>query len=75
MLLYSSILLPVHAQETDDPIQDAVAIFNQAQELHEKGDISGAIALYTKALKVFPDFPEAEYQCGPSSCVLIGHCR
>jgi tetratricopeptide (TPR) repeat protein len=72
MLLYSSILLPVHAQETDDPIQDAVAIFNQAQELHEKGDISGAIALYTKALKVFPDFPEAEYQCG-SAHLSIGH--
>ena len=41
---------------------DAVAVFNQAQELHEKGDLPGAIALYDKAIKIMPEFPEAEYQ-------------
>ena len=41
---------------------DPVAIFNQAQEVHEKGDLSGAILLYEKALKIMPEFPEAEYQ-------------
>jgi len=53
---------PVRAQ--DDDAEDAVAIFNQAQELHEKGDLAAAIDLYKKALKVVPEFPEAEYQCG-----------
>lgn len=43
---------------------DAVAIFNQAQDLHEKGDLNGAIALYEKALRILPEFPEAEYQKG-----------
>ena len=47
------------SQETSD---DAVALFNQGQEFHEKGDLSGAIKLYDKALEVLPEFPEAEYQ-------------
>ncbi len=45
-------------EATDDP----VAIFNQAQEIHEKGDLPGAILLYEKALKIMPEFPEAEFQ-------------
>ena len=40
----------------------AIAIFNHGQDLHEKGDLVGAIAEYDKALKAFPEFPEAEYQ-------------
>ena len=53
--------LAVSAQVVDAD-DDAVAIFNQAQEIHEKGDLAGAIALYDKALKILPEFPEAEYQ-------------
>ncbi|MBP6002917.1 MAG: tetratricopeptide repeat protein [Pyrinomonadaceae bacterium] len=52
------------AQDTEESTEDAVAIFNQAQELHEKGDLAAAVELYKKALKVVPEFPEAEYQCG-----------
>jgi tetratricopeptide (TPR) repeat protein len=40
----------------------AIAVFNHGQDLHEKGDLAGAIAEYDKALKAFPEFPEAEYQ-------------
>lgn len=46
-------------QETSD---DAVTLFNQGQELHEKGDLAGAIKLYDKALEALPEFPEAEFQ-------------
>lgn len=53
-------LSPLLAQE--EAQEDPVAIFNQAQDLHEKGDLAGAIKLYEKALKVEPAFPEAEYQ-------------
>ncbi|MGB4990399.1 MAG: tetratricopeptide repeat protein [Pyrinomonadaceae bacterium] len=49
---------------------DAVAIFNQAQDLHEKGDLNGAITLYDKALKILPEFPEAEYQKGVALIAL-----
>jgi len=51
------------AQETAEP-DDAVAIFNQGQDAHEKGDLKTAIELYQKALKIIPEFPEAEYQLG-----------
>ena len=52
------------AAQTDDEAADPVAVFNGAQDLHEKGDYIGAIELYKKALKIEPHFPEAEYQCG-----------
>lgn len=58
--------LPVflRAQETGDEQEDPVAIFNQGQTAHEKGDLQAAINLYEKALKIIPEFPEAEYQRG-----------
>ena len=66
-LLIGFSLLLIHtfaaAQGDDDP-PDAVALFNQAQDLHEKGDLAGAIKLYEQALKIMPEFPEAEYQRG-----------
>ncbi len=72
-----SVLLPailvtssVFAQTDDDAPGDAVAIFNQAQDVHEKGDLEGAILLYKKALSIVPNFPEAEYQCGTAYLAL-----
>ncbi len=52
------------AAQSDDETPDPVAAFNNAQDLHEKGNLAGAIDLYKKALKIEPNFPEAEYQCG-----------
>ena len=45
-------------------LKNAVAAFSAGQELHEKGDMVGAIKLYEKALSIVPEFPEAEYQRG-----------
>ena len=59
MVMFS--LAAVAAQDGDDS-DDAVAIFNEAQSLHEKGKLVEAIALYEKALNALPEFPEAEYQ-------------
>ncbi|MEP6787436.1 MAG: tetratricopeptide repeat protein [Acidobacteriota bacterium] len=58
------------AAQGEDASPDAVAIFNSAQDLHEKGDLAGAIALYDKALKALPEFPEAEYQRGVAELSL-----
>ncbi len=44
--------------------EDPVVIFNQAQDLHEKGDLAGAIKLYDKAIELTESFPEAQYQKG-----------
>ena len=52
------------AQGDDVDADDAVAIFNQGQEAHEKGDLAGAIKLYEKALEIVSEFPEAELQRG-----------
>ena len=57
------------AQTTDDT-EDVVAIFYQGQDLHEKGDLAGAIALYNKAIEAQPEFPEAYYQCGIARLAL-----
>ncbi|MDM7922976.1 MAG: tetratricopeptide repeat protein [Pyrinomonadaceae bacterium] len=48
----------------DDPAAEAVALFNEAQDVHAKGDLTAALAIYEKALKLVPEFPEAEYQKG-----------
>jgi tetratricopeptide (TPR) repeat protein len=47
-----------------DEADDAVKFFNQAQEAHEKGDLQTALSFYDAAIKLFPEFPEAEYQRG-----------
>jgi tetratricopeptide (TPR) repeat protein len=51
-------------EEPANPGQQAVELFEQAQDAHAKGDYQKAIELYDKALGVIPEFPEAEYQKG-----------
>lgn len=55
---------PAVAQEDEDPTADAIGLFEEGQDLHEKGDLRGAIELYSKALLLIPEFPEAELQKG-----------
>lgn len=59
-----------NAQTEPDDREDAVAVFNQAQDAHEKGDLTAAIELYKKALKIVPEFAEAEYQSGVAYLAL-----
>jgi tetratricopeptide (TPR) repeat protein len=61
-LCFSAVSLSF-GQENTEP-EDAVEIFNKGQDAHEKGDLKTAIELYQKALKIIPEFPEAEYQLG-----------
>ncbi|MEQ1921893.1 MAG: tetratricopeptide repeat protein [Pyrinomonadaceae bacterium] len=65
LIMVSFSLSTVAAQDSDsdtDSTDDAVAIFNEAQALHEKGKLVEAIVLYEKAIAALPEFPEAEYQ-------------
>jgi tetratricopeptide (TPR) repeat protein len=41
---------------------DAVQLFQQGQDAHGAGDLARALELYERALKLRPEFPEAEYQ-------------
>src|SRR4051812_7103255 len=45
---------------TDDPVQ----FFEKGQDEHAKGNFQNAIDFYDQALKVLPEFAEAEYQKG-----------
>lgn len=58
-----SLVLPVAAQDEEDG-DDPVALFNKGQDAHEKGDLAAALKFYDEAIRVLPEFPEAEYQRG-----------
>lgn len=60
VLLFFSHSASFAQEESDAPVE----IFNQAQAAHEKGDFETALKLYEKALKIAPEFPEAEFQRG-----------
>lgn len=59
--------------QTDDPTDgetDPVKLFERGQNAHARGEISRALALYEGALKLRPEFPEAEYQRGVALVAL-----
>ncbi len=59
--------------QTDDPTEgetDPVKLFERGQNAHAKGDLPRALALYEGAIKLRPEFPEAEYQRGAALMAL-----
>lgn len=65
VLLSATLTLPAAAYGQDENNQaDPVKLFNQGQDAHEKGDLQTALKLYEEAIKLLPEFPEAEYQRG-----------
>jgi tetratricopeptide (TPR) repeat protein len=53
------------AQDTDefgDAAADPVKLFNQGQDAHSKKEYERAVELYDEALKLKPEFAEAEFQ-------------
>lgn len=59
------------AQEDGNSEGEAIALFNQGQDAHEKGNLKAALEFYEKALKIIPEFPEAQLQRG-SALLLLG---
>lgn len=57
----------VNAQ-TEDPLgdnaADPVKLFEKAQTAHARGELERALSYYQEAIKVRPEFPEAEFQLG-----------
>lgn len=65
LLAMLALSVSLHAQTTDDAADgedDPLKIFNRAQDAHAKGDLARAVELYNEAIKVRPEFAEAEYQ-------------
>jgi tetratricopeptide (TPR) repeat protein len=71
-LLFAGSTLRAAAQ--DDPFGDSAAdpikLFERGQSAHTHGDLEKAIGFYEQALKVKPDFPEAEFQLGNALAAL-----
>src|SRR5215207_7830255 len=47
-----------------DSAADPVRLFERAQSAHARGELEKALGFYEQALKVRPEFPEAEFQRG-----------
>ena len=58
----------LHVAAQDDPFGDSAAdpikMFERGQSAHARGELEKAITFYEQALKVKPEFPEAEFQRG-----------
>lgn len=64
LIVLLSFSIVSEAQEAGENELDPVAIFNQGQDAHERGDLATAVKFYQQALKIVPEFPEAEFQRG-----------
>jgi tetratricopeptide (TPR) repeat protein len=67
--LFAALLLvacaaPVAAQDDElgDDAADPIKLFNRGQEAHAKRNYEQALELYEEAIRLRPEFPEAEYQ-------------
>src|SRR3982751_5418920 len=47
-----------------DDATDPVRLFERGQSAHARGELEKALVFYEQALKVRPEFPEAEFQRG-----------
>ncbi|HEU4595106.1 MAG TPA: tetratricopeptide repeat protein [Pyrinomonadaceae bacterium] len=56
--------------ELSDDEGDPVKLFNQGQDAHAKKDYELALEFYEQAVKLRPEFPEAEYQKGAALAAL-----
>ncbi|HEY6804294.1 MAG TPA: tetratricopeptide repeat protein [Pyrinomonadaceae bacterium] len=57
--------------EFGDNAADPVKLFERAQGAHARGEFEKALDLYEQAIKVRPEFPEAEFQRG-NALVSLG---
>jgi tetratricopeptide (TPR) repeat protein len=65
ILLACGLVHPLAAQTADafgDSGADPVKLFEQGQNAHARGDLVKALDFYNEAIKVRPEFPEAEFQ-------------
>jgi tetratricopeptide (TPR) repeat protein len=54
----------VSQDDPKSPTDQAIALFEQGQDEHSKGNFTKAVELYEQATKLLPEFAEAEYQKG-----------
>lgn len=62
LLLCSATAAAAQGDELSDDEGDPVKLFNRGQDAHAKKDYELALEFYEQAVKLRPDFPEAEFQ-------------
>lgn len=63
-------LAAAQVDDIGDGETDPVKLFERGQNAHARNDLVTALALYEAALKLRPEFPEAEYQRGVALAAL-----
>ncbi|MCU1266668.1 MAG: hypothetical protein JWM21_2986 [Acidobacteria bacterium] len=72
-LLFSSLLAVGATAQTDDlgdSSADPIKLFERGQNAHAHGDFERAVDFYEQAIKLRPEFPEAEFQLGSALIAL-----
>jgi tetratricopeptide (TPR) repeat protein len=66
MIVIAALSLSLNAQtdEFGDTAADPVKLFERGQSAHARGEFEKALEFYEQAIKVRPEFPEAEFQRG-----------
>lgn len=74
LILFSSLLAHAQAASIDlgEAAGDPIKLFQHGQDAHARKDYQLALKLYEEALKLKPEFPEAEYQRG-QALLSLGH--
>ncbi len=65
LLAMTLVLLCVGAtafSQSSEDEADPIKLFERGQDAHARGDLERALELYEEAIKLHPEFPEAEYQ-------------
>jgi tetratricopeptide (TPR) repeat protein len=64
VICLSSIAASAQTDEFGDSAADPVRLFERGQGAHARGELEKALEYYEQAIKVRPEFPEAEFQRG-----------
>jgi tetratricopeptide (TPR) repeat protein len=71
LFVCSAVRLSAQTEEAfGDQATDPVRLFERGQSAHARGELEKAIGFYEQALKVRPEFPEAEFQRGSALASL-----
>jgi tetratricopeptide (TPR) repeat protein len=63
-------LAAAQVDDIGDGETDPIKLFERGQNAHARNDLANALALYEAALKLRPEFPEAEFQRGVALVAL-----
>lgn len=70
LVLFSAGAAAQTVEAFGDDATDPVRLFERGQGAHARGELEKAISFYEQALKVRPEFPEAEFQRGSALASL-----